>query len=263
MPISRKKTFGQVREIPAETVESRIVPFVLSTSQRDRYNTVLNQDNWNLAGFRANPIVGYMHNVYGNGCSDPDPSDVIGKGLNARTDIVNGSRCLVDEGFFEPRDLNLKADSIYRKLMLGTLRACSVGFSDFGKGRFGTGEEAEGKSNETYYFEGQELYEWSVVSVPGNPGAGKRDMQLMRDNTYSALMYVSRELGKKFSLSQISQLRVCDVLDLLAGKDLEIRETDPDKVRKMIMEEMALNDRNAIIEKQQSDLMKRMIAVKA
>jgi hypothetical protein len=254
----KKLTFGQVRELPADAGETRIIPFVLSTPQRDRYNTVLNQENWVLDNFRANPVIGYMHNLYGDMCEAPDPNDVIGRGMNARVDMVNGVKSLVDDGYFEPRDLNLKADTIYRKLMLGTLSRVSVGFSDFGTGRYGSGEEAAGKPNETYYFEGQELYEWSVVNIPGNPGAGKRGSQVMRNNTYAALMYAFRELDKKYSHRQIEEMRVCDVITLLNGKDLEIREKDPEKVQQMTQEEQAILERNALIEKQQRDLKLRI-----
>jgi hypothetical protein len=56
-------------------------------------------------------------------------------------------------------------------------------------------------------------------------------------------------------------MRVCDVLDLLDGKDLEIRETDPDKIRKMILDEMALKDAADIIEKQQIEIKKRVLSL--
>lgn len=205
--------------------------------------------------------MGYMHNLYGDVCNAPDPDDVIGQSKNVDATDIDGAICLAGDGLFDPADVNLKADKIFRKLLLGSLRAVSVGFLDKGKGKWGQGEEAEGRSNETYFFEGQELLEFSVVNIPSNAGAGKRDMQFMRDNTAAALTYVFRELGKNYRFSQIENLRVCDVLDLLDGKDIEIRETDPEKVRKMIMEEMAQKDVADIIEKQQVEFKKRVLGL--
>ena len=49
--------------------------------QRDRHRTVLNPAAWQLDNFNRNGIVGYQHNVYGDGlCSGPNPDDVIGRG---------------------------------------------------------------------------------------------------------------------------------------------------------------------------------------
>lgn len=254
----KKITFGQVREIPADASESRIIPFILSNPERDRHHTKLNQKNWSLDNYRKNPVVGYMHNLYGDMCNPPDPDDVIGQDKSTQVEDINGITCLTGAGLFDPAEINLKAEKIFRKLILGSLRAVSVGFLDFGKGRWGQGDEAEGRDNEAYYFEGQELLEWSVVNIPSNAGAGKRVHELIRNQSYAALMYIQRELGKSFTLSQIENFRVRDVLDLLDGKDLQIRETDPDKVRKMIMDEMAQKELNDMIEKQQKELKRKI-----
>lgn len=262
MAKTKKITFGQVRDIPKDAAESRIIPFVLSTPQRDRHHTILNQANWHLDNFRANPVIGYMHNLYGDLCNAPDPDDVLGSGVDARVEDMNGILCLTDSGRFDPPEINLKGDKVFRKLMLGSLRAVSVGFSDLGKGRWGQGEEAAEKENETYYFEGQELMEWSVVNIPSNAGAGKRANEIMRNQAHAAIMYAFRELGKNFRLSQIESMRVRDILDLLDGKDIELHETDPDKVRQLLMDEMARKAGDHIIEKQQQEMMKRIIEVK-
>lgn len=256
----KKVTFGQVRDIPADAAESRTIPFVLSTPERDRHKTKLNQNKWELENYRKNPVIGYMHNLYGDMCNAPDPDDVIGQSKNTATEDINGAICLVGSGLFDPADVNLKADKIFRKILLGSLRAVSVGFMDIGKGIWGTGDEAEGRDNETYYFAGQELLEWSVVNIPSNAGSGKRDMSFMRSNTQAALIYTFRELGKNYRFSQIENFRVRDVLDLLDGKEIEIKETDPDKVRKMLMDEMAQKDIADIIETQQIEIRKRVLA---
>lgn len=246
----KKITFGQVRDLPADAGESRIIPFILSTPERDRHHSVLNQKAWALDNYRKNPVIGYMHNLYGDECNAPDPDDVLGHDKSTAVEEINGAPSLTGMGMFDPPEINLKAEKVFRKLLLGTLRAVSVGFMEMGKGSWGQGEEAADRANETFYFAGQELLEWSVVNIPSAAGAGKRDLGFLRDQTHAAIMYAFRELGKNYRLSQIENLRVRDVLDLLDGKDIEIRETDPDKVRKILMDEGAIAARNSIIEEQ-------------
>jgi hypothetical protein len=250
MPKNKKLTFGQVRDIPAGAEESRIIPVILSTPQRDRHHTVLNQEKWMLDSFRTNPVVGYMHNLYGDMCNAPDPDDVIGQDKGLNLEMVNDMLSLTGSTMFDPASINLKAEKIFRKMILGSLRAISVGFMDIGMGNWGSGDEAEGRDNETFYFGGQELLEYSVVNIPSNSGAGKRDLGFLRDQTHAAIMYAFRELGKNFRLSQIENMRVRDILDLLDGKDIELLETDPDKVRKILQEEEAKKAANSIIDEQ-------------
>jgi hypothetical protein len=232
---SKLITSGYVRDITANVEESRIIPIVLSTSTRDRHHTVLNQSNWQLDNYRKNPVVGYMHNLYGNLCTPPNPDDIIAVDNGIKLESVSGKLALVGYPRFEPASLNINAEKIFRKLILGTLRAASVGFT--GEGSWGTGNEAEGRENETYYFKSQELLEYSIVNIPSNPDGVKRGFGFMRDQTHAALMYTFRTLGKKYRLSQIENMRICDVLTLLDGQDLEIRETNPERVRKMLSDE--------------------------
>jgi hypothetical protein len=236
-------SFGVRGEIPKNAEESRVIPFILSTSRKDRHGTVLNQDNWLLENYRNNPIVAYQHNLSGGMCSDPNPDFVIGKSI---IDLEGNAmeRRLVAEGEFEPADINPMAEKIFRKVLFGSLSRTSVGFLEIGEGIYGQGDQARDQTNETYFFAGQELLEWSVVNVPSNPDAGKRDLVLhkMREEGYSALMYAFKELGGKFRLSQIEQFSVRQVLDLLEGKDLEIKETDPEKVRRLLAENEAQKD---------------------
>jgi hypothetical protein len=243
----KRLTFGQVREIPKDAEEKRIIPFVLSTSARDRHHSRLNQDGWVLDSYRGNPIVGYNHNLYGDLCNPPDPDDVIAKSPQIDVEELAGVKALVGYPVFETADLNLKADKIFRKLLLGTLNASSVGFLEVGAGQWGVNEEAAGHDNETYYFQGQELLEFSIVNIPSNPQALVKSM---RTQTATAITFAYHALGGKFRLSQIENMRVRDVLDLLEGKDIEIKETDPDKVRKMLEEDAAKKATASIIEEQ-------------
>lgn len=240
MPKNKKFGFGMRGDLPADAAESRIIPFILSTSTKDRHGTVLNQDNWQLDNYRKNPVVAYQHMLSGGLCTDPNPDNIIGKSVGIG---VEGGH-LFANAQFEDAVMNPLAEKIFRKILFGSLSRSSVGFLEVGEGKYGDNDEAQGRDNETYYFSGQELLEWSVVNIPSNPDAGKRDLSLrhFREEAYAALMYAWKELGGKFRLSQIEQLRVCDIMDLLDGKDLDIKETDPDRVRKLLAENEAQKD---------------------
>jgi hypothetical protein len=217
---NRRDVFGSVRAFDINTAkESRTIPFVFSNANRDRHGTILNQANWQLDNFNANPIAGYMHNVYGGDlCTPPNPDDVIGK---ARAWVEGGQ--LLGEITFEPAEINPTAEKVFQKLLFGSLNSVSVGFMEIGQGRWGEGEEAQRGSTPTYYFEGQELLEISVVNIPSNATAGRRNM---RDQAYNAIMYVKRNLGNDYSFADIESMTVANVLRLLDGEPVE-RETPP------------------------------------
>lgn len=152
-------------EIRSLNEEERSVEFVASTGSVDSYGTVLNPDGWDLTRFASNGVIGYQHDIYGS--SDPD--NVIGRG-EAR---VEDGKLLV-KAYFEPADLNPKADKVYRKLQFGSLSAVSVGFASLG-GHWG--ERKKDEDPDVYYFEGQSLHEVSVVNIPSNPDATKRSIE--------------------------------------------------------------------------------------
>lgn len=218
-------------EIRAADEESRTVQFIISDESKDRHGTVLNMDGWNLENFNRNGIVGYQHDVYGGGmCKGPDPDSVIGKGRAWLEDGIraNGEagRLLMGEVEFEPEDVNPMAEKIYRKVLNGTFRATSVGFSPIGGGVMvndETGEEEEMKKppmqvpkGHTFHYEGQELLEFSIVNIPSNPNALKRDL---RNQTANALHFLKRELGQDITFGEIEQMRVLDVIRMLENGD--------------------------------------------
>jgi hypothetical protein len=195
---------GELRAVAPNVEETRTVQFVISNSTRDRHRTVLDPTKWQLDNFNRNGIVGYQHNVYGDGmCAGPNPDDVIGRGRA----FLEGDQ-LIGEVTFEPADINPLAEKIFRKVLFGSLRATSVGFAELGKGKYGSGKEARGGTEETYYFAGQELLEFSIVNIPSNPDATKR---ALRDQASHALMFVKRALPE-LSFADIETLTVGDVL---------------------------------------------------
>lgn len=151
--------------------EKRTVEFVASDSSVDSYGTVLPVDKWDLKRYESNGIVGYMHDVYGDSWTkSADPDDVIGKGVA----FVEEDKLIV-RITFEPKDLNERADKIFRKLQFGSLHAVSVGFRATAKGHMG--DEERGEDPKVYYYGGMELLEVSVVNIPSNANALKRALE--------------------------------------------------------------------------------------
>ena len=202
-------TNGEVRAFDPETAaRTREFPFTISTGSRDRYATKLNPKGWELALYRRNPIIGYMHNVYGDECNAPDPDMIIGKSFDTGLELV--SNTLISTAQFEPAEENELAGKVMRKLLRGTLNAVSVGFKPLEKPYYGEGDEARDGSLPTQYLNRSELLEWSVVNIPGNGEALGRSF---RNQTAHALMFLRRATGLEFR--DIEKLTITDVLKLL------------------------------------------------
>lgn len=211
-----KYHFGHIREFDrAKVEEDRTVEFIISSADKDRHGTVLNMKGWNLENFNANPIVGYQHNVYGDNMCVPDnPDNVLGPGRA----FLEGDK-LIGAVTFETKDINPLAEKIFRKVLNGTLRATSVGFMEIGEGRYGEGDEQRGAKNETYYFDGQELLEFSIVNIPSNAKAVGRVMQSHEDR---ALAFIIRYMPENVSIKDVRKMTVQQVMDIVAGRQKEV-----------------------------------------
>ena len=158
----------QIRNVDEE---NRTIEFVASDNSVDSYGTVLPVDKWDLSRYQRNGVVGYMHDVYGDSFTkSADPDDIIGKG-----EAFIEDEKLIVRITFEPKELNERADKIFRKIQFGSLHAVSVGFFPTAKGRMGDKERGEDPS--VYYYNGQELLEVSVVNIPSNANALKRSIE--------------------------------------------------------------------------------------
>ena len=165
------RRWNDAPEIRKVDDEARTVEFVASDNSVDSYGTVLPVDKWDLTRYQNNGIVGYMHDVYGDSWTkSADPDDVIGKGVA----FIEDEKLIVRIAF-EPKELNEKADKIFRKLQFGSLHAVSVGFRATAKGH--KGDEERGEDPNVYYYGGQELLEVSVVNIPSNANALKRALE--------------------------------------------------------------------------------------
>lgn len=240
-PASEGKTMTckQIRygELRANDDSARTAEFIISSGTRDRHKTILNPKNWLLDNYRKNPIVGYDHDIYGGVCAGADPDRIIGK-----SEIWMENDQLVARVLFEPENINPLAEKIRKKVAFGTLRAASVGFYpvmvDGEEGYYGEGEEARGKSNETFYYHGQELLEWSIVNIPSNPDAVKK---ALRSQVANALLYLQKELGNGFTIAEIERLRIFEAIAMLENPEKRKKKNKVDILIELIEESVGEN----------------------
>ena len=153
-----------------DALETRTLTFIASDNSKDAHGTVVPVDKWDLSRFNKNGVIGYNHNLhYSN-----NPDDVIGVGRA----YIENDKLMVDVRF-EPAEIKPLADKIFQKLMFGSLKAVSVGFNPTKRGYLGQGDESREGKNPTYYFDGQELLELSVVNIPSNKNALKKSLEAM------------------------------------------------------------------------------------
>lgn len=210
---------AEVRGIPADVDETRTIPFTISTETRDRHKTVLKSDKWILDNYKRNPIVGYAHAIHGGMFVDPNPDMVIGKSTNIR---VEGKELIADVTF-EPAEINPLAEKIFQKVKFGSLRCASVGFVPTGDPEYGKGKQAKGQPEETAYYPGQELLEWSIVNIPSNPKAVKREMA---DDTEEWLSKVSEALDGKHTVEELRKMTIKGIVSLMTGEGVEKDEAE-------------------------------------
>lgn len=163
------ETIKKYNTLPVHRVneEDRKIQFIISDERKDRHGTIIKVDGWDLEDFNRNGIVGYMHEVHGDWLKSADPDQVIGIG---RAFVEDGK--VIGEVEFEPAEINEKADKIFKKVKFGSLRATSVGFAP-SEGHWG--QERDNEDPNTYYFTKQSLLEFSIVNIPSNANALKRD----------------------------------------------------------------------------------------
>ena len=134
--------------------------FTVSTGEVDRDGDTLDPKSWNLAAFKANPIVLYNHSR----------SDLpIAKCTDIR--VVGGT--LKATIAWPPAGVYPFADTVHALVDEGFLNAASVGFR---------ADRSEPNAHGGRDHRGQELCEFSLVPIPSNPSAlverGLNRMQL-------------------------------------------------------------------------------------
>jgi hypothetical protein len=169
-----KRAFFEIRELPGNIDETRTVTFIASSSKKDRHNTVLDLAGWDLRAYERNPIIGWMHDIYGDSLlKSPDPDSVIGKGRA----YFQGQYLMIDITF-EPAEINELAEKVFQKVKFGSIKATSVGFVPIEAGHWGIGDEARGGKNQTYYYGKRELLEVSICNIPSNSDSVIRKIEM-------------------------------------------------------------------------------------
>jgi HK97 family phage prohead protease len=162
------RTFNniQLRDAGEGTAE-----FVISEPTVDRHGTIIKAEGWELENYKMNPVVLYNHNSHSD-----NPDNVIGTG-----EVWMEEGQLVGRVTFEPEEVNPLSAKIEKKVKRGTLRAVSVGFIPK-KGHWGKREQ--GESEDIFYFDQQELLEFSIVDIPSLPSAVKKSFEnFINENT--------------------------------------------------------------------------------
>ena len=243
MEQNRKYTFCHVRDMDDEqrktAEETRTVTFVISDGSKDRHGTVLNPKKWDLKGYKKNPIVGYQHEVYGGFFTEPNPDMILGK---SKVYLDETKERLLGDVTFEPPEVNELAEKILKKILFGSLRSASVGFIPTGNGKYGKDEEAEGEENQTYYYGGQELLEWSIVNIPSNTNATKRGA-----SKEEALQFFDKAIEELLGDNYDEKLTVKGIRNIL-GAELEKREEET-KIEIEVEEEEVVEENTETPEK--------------
>ena len=160
----------EIRAAGGNELGEREFEFIASDETPDSYGDIVKAEGWDLKRYKKNPIVLFNH-------SSSMPVGYSPKTWVDDTKLICRIK-LADEGTSE------FIDTLYKLMKQRILRAMSVGFratKDV--------EIIRGKENEFLglLFNGQELLENSIVSVPANPNAlslakswGVRDSTLNR-----------------------------------------------------------------------------------
>ena len=158
----------------SQKVEGRTRRYVYSDERVDRHGDVILAKGWDVASFAAaeGPI------LWGHNHGAPP----IGKSSKPVKKRVDEMWSLVGDVTFAEDEVNPEAGLIWRLADAGFLKTGSVGFKPI-QARYG--EDLTDKEREKWglgkwgvLFEAQELLEFSIVSVPANPGAREIDKGL-------------------------------------------------------------------------------------
>jgi len=130
-----------LRAMIAEPAPTGPLRFIASTPGVKRDGAAIDQTMWSLEHYRANPIVLWVHDYWGEHLP-----------IGRATVLVEGEKLIADVEFDQNDDFAKQVESKYRR---GYLHAVSVGWDNF---------EVDGRTM-------HELLDISAVPVPGDPDA--------------------------------------------------------------------------------------------
>ena len=128
---------------------ARQVRAICSTATPDRHGDVIDQAGWDLASFRRNPVILFMH----------DHADPVARAVSI---AVEGGKLVADIAFPDEGTVR-RSDYVWGLIASGVVRAVSVGFWPLAWTPLADGSGMR--------LSKMDLLEVSIVSVPANPDA--------------------------------------------------------------------------------------------
>lgn len=200
-------------QFDAKQEGDRIVRFTGSTAAPDRHGTVLVPSGMRSEAYRANPVISFQHSE-----DSPDPDTaVIGRSLG-ETVLPDRVEVLVQ---FE--DGNPVADKVLRKVLNKYLRGMSVTFRSI----------REHNDGDLRIVDEWELFAFSVVVIPSNPGALSQRAALTQEEKNIMDTLLKDKLGLTDGATFEDAVAAC--LQWMAGTD-----DDKDTRAKVLAAVMAL-----------------------
>lgn len=149
---------GRLEKAADSDTDKRALTFVLSDESIDRHGDIIRIDGWDIAQYKANPVMLWGH----------DQSSLP---IARATDVwVEGKR-LMARAEFPTADVSQFADRVYRMFVDGFLSAVSIGGIPL--------DWDYDRDADIFVIKQIELLEFSAVAVPANPNALiSREMQV-------------------------------------------------------------------------------------
>jgi len=152
-----KKVIKYLSKAP-EKKENRVLRFIGSDEGIDRDNEKVMSAGWKLKEYKKNPVVMLNHR---------HSEMPVAKAVKVWVDTKSKNNPLTFDIEFPEPEVSSIGDTLYKLYSNGYMSATSVGFKpDYDKIVYG-----DGMKTPRAIFNGQELLELSLVSVPANPRA--------------------------------------------------------------------------------------------
>jgi HK97 family phage prohead protease len=152
----------------------REITIIASDETPDRYGDIVRVDGWKLANYKKNPVLLFAHNS-----SEPP--------IGTAKVEVQGKRLMATAQFLAEGVYDF-ADTIWRIVRAGALRAASVGFLPLEDPIFIRDEKNQSITGFEYV--SQELLELSIVPVPANPAALVQAKSMNLNSEYLRKVFV-------------------------------------------------------------------------
>lgn len=213
-----KQIYKRFVKAEQDNDNDNIFTFIASNSNEDRYNDVINTQNWDLSSYEKNPIILLNHNPL---------SLPIGKG---KAEIKN-DQLMVSIEFDMEDELGSKIAS---KVKNGFMNAVSVGF----KAKEAIKRNELPKEHKYYsetgtFFNKAELLEISVVTIPANSSA-------VAAKSIHSIFTHPKEFAKQISKHIMQILEEEDSFWLKIMKNPKEEEVEVEEVNQDDEEERAL-----------------------